>query len=110
MSRVASSARGLLAALVLSLALSACVVAPGPGGYTVGWVSAAPPAPLFEPVGPPPRAGWFWVNGSWRWTGNRYAWNRGYWQAPRTGYRWVPNRWDRGPQGWHATPGHWQPR
>lgn len=111
MANIPSGARNLLAAVTLSLALAGCVVGPGPGGfYSGGFVTTAPPAPLFESVGPPPYPGWFWVGGSWNWAGNRYRWNRGHWQAPRAGYRWVPQRWDRGSRGWRSERGHWERR
>lgn len=103
--------RNVVAALTLSLVLTACVVGPTPyGDVGVGWVSIAPPAPQYEVIGAPPAPGWFWVGGSWGWTGGRYVWNRGHWQAPRRGYTWVPQRWDRGPHGWRSNPGHWERR
>ena len=106
MAKILPSARSLIVALTLSLALSACVVGP-PTGYSVGFVTTAPPAPIFESPGLAPGPGWFWINGYWSWNGGRYVWSHGYWQAPRRGYRWVPNRWERSPRGWRSMPGHW---
>lgn len=111
MSTIASSFRSLLAALALSLVLSACVVGPAPyGEYGGAYVSIAPPAPQYEYFGAAPYPGWFWVGGYWDWVGGRYSWVRGHWQAPRAGYRWVPHRWVHGERGWHLQRGHWQRR
>ena len=110
MSKIPSSVRCLLAALTLSLALSACVVGPAPGYGGAGFVTIAPPALQFESYGAPPQPGWFWVGGYWGWSGGRYVWMRGHWQGPRAGYRWVPQRWVRTQGGWRSNPGHWARR
>jgi hypothetical protein len=69
-------------------------------------IIVAPPAPRVEVV-PPPRAGYVWDPGHWRWDGGRYIWVGGHWQRVRAGYRWVPGHWiQRGPN-WRWVPGHW---
>jgi hypothetical protein len=106
----ASVTRNLLAlvALGLTLALSACVVAPTPGGLYVGpAIAAAPPPAQVEYYGAPPVAGYFWVGGYWNWVGGRYLWVGGHWQAPRAGYRWEERHWVRGRDGWHMNGGRW---
>ncbi len=111
MLNIRSSTRIFLAALTLSLALSACVVGPVPDDYYGGsYVTLAPPAPRYEYYGVAPNPGWFWVGGYWRWRGDRYDWERGHWQAPRRGYAWVPHRWVRGDRGWRSEEGHWERR
>jgi hypothetical protein len=64
-----------------------------------------PPARVEAP--PPPRDGFVWDPGHWRWMHGQYAWAPGHWQAVRVGYRWVPGHWaPRGPN-WRWIPGHW---
>jgi hypothetical protein len=104
-----NSLRVAAAAVVLTAALSACIVAPAPGYYGET-VYTAPPALQYEAVGVAPAAGYFWIGGGWFWEGGRYAWHPGYWAAPRAGYRWVPRGWERAGSGWHAREGHWERR
>ncbi|MEO6972740.1 MAG: hypothetical protein ABI135_04865 [Rhodoferax sp.] len=107
-----------LAAIVVSLCLSACVVAPLPGPQAMNPYPQYPGEPdVVAPVGPPqpyseaitvaPAPGYLWIGGFWGWGGGRYAWNAGHWEAPRPGYRWAPRTWVRGPGGWHQRGGHW---
>src|SRR5690349_11701486 len=91
-----NSLRLTLVAALATAALSACVVAPGPGyGYYGETVVEAPP-------------GYVWIGGSWYWEGGRYAWHPGYWSAPRPGYHWAPRTWERTGGGWRAREGHWE--
>ncbi|HEX4619095.1 MAG TPA: hypothetical protein VH135_05165 [Steroidobacteraceae bacterium] len=106
-----NSLRLALIASLATAALSACVVAPGPGyGYYYGeTVYQAPPAPQYEAVvGVAPAPGYFWIGGGWLWEGGRYGWHPGYWSAPRPGYHWVPHTWVRAGGGWRASRGHWE--
>ncbi len=102
--------RNAAIALLLPLALSACVVGP-PGYYRNGYYGAgiflAPPAPRVEYYGPAPDPGDIWISGYWQWAGGGYRWQRGYWSAPRPGYRWVPHRWEHGEHGWRMSGGRW---
>ncbi|MFD1554200.1 YXWGXW repeat-containing protein [Paraburkholderia silviterrae] len=92
--------QALLAAVVLTLA-GTCALA-----QTVIIAPQAPPAPRAE-VMPPPRAGYVWDPGHWRWERGAYIWAPGHWQPVRRGYRWVPGHWvARGPN-WRWVPGHW---
>lgn len=101
-----SSVRIAIAATLMGVALSGCIVAPAP--EPVGEVAyTAPPAPQVEVVGVAPTPGYFWVGGNWFWEGGRYAWHPGYWQAPRPGYRWVPHSYVRAGNGWRMQRGHW---
>lgn len=72
-------------------------------------LGVAPPAPRFERV-PPPRTGFVWAPGHWRWNprARRYVWANGRWMRGRPGYRYAPARWQRGPHGhWHYRAGYW---
>jgi WXXGXW repeat (2 copies) len=96
--------RTKLLSAALAVALLASPVAAS-AQVEVG-VTIAPPAVRYEPV-PPPRAGWVWAPGYWRWVNGQYAWYRGHWIVARPGYRWVVGAWaPRGPR-WYYAPGHW---
>jgi WXXGXW repeat (2 copies) len=47
---------------------------------------APPPARLI--VAPPPRFGYVWAPGYWRWEGGRHIWHRGCWIRERHGRHW----------------------
>lgn len=67
-----------------------------------------PPAPVYEPVPPPPGVDLVWVPGYWGWNGGRYVWFRGrYVHRPYAGARWVPDRWHHGPHGYVHDRGYW---
>jgi hypothetical protein len=103
-----SRKRSLLAGAALCLLVSACVVAPTPGGLYVGpAIAAAPPPPQVEYYGAAPAPGFFWIGGYWNWVGGRYAWVGGHWERPRPGYRWEGRRWVHGRDGWHMNGGRW---
>ncbi len=95
----------LAVALSLSLALSACVVAPR--RYDGPAVLVAPPPPHVEYYGAPPYPGYVWIGGYWRWAPHGYVWMRGHWVPPRAGFRWVPRRWVHTPRGWRLMGGRW---
>ncbi len=104
-----------LTAIVASLCLSACVVAPLPGppaaaaypGESVVVAPVAPPPLYAETITVAPAPGYIWIGGYWGWGGGRYAWNAGHWEPPHPGYYWAPRTWVRGPGGWHQRGGHW---
>ena len=102
--------RNAAIAVVLPLALGACVVGP-PGyygdDYYGGGVRVAPPAPEVEYYGQAPYPGDIWIGGYWQWAGGGYRWQRGYWSAPRAGYYWEPHRWVRRGDGWRMEGGRW---
>jgi len=76
-------------------------------GVFVG-VQVAPPAPVYEPL-PPPRVGWVWAPGYWRWNGYRHVWIGGRYIRARPGYRYYPPRWEHGPRGdWRFREYGWQ--
>lgn len=53
------------------------------------WVAVpfAPRTPPIEYVPPSPVEGAVWVNGTWQWYGERYAWSPGTWTIPPAGAR-----------------------
>ena len=69
-------------------------------------VKTAPPVELVEEV-PPPRPGYIWVRGHWRWNGSRHEWAKGHWEPERVGLRYVQPRWDHVGDEWHFTAGFW---
>ena len=69
-------------------------------------IGTAPPAPVYE-VAPPPRYGYVWAPGYYRWENGRHIWTPGRWMAERVGYRWVPDRWEQGSNGWSYVAGRW---
>ena len=72
-------------------------------------VRVAPPPPIVERYGPPPRPGYAWVNGYHRWDGGRYVWTPGYWAAPpRPRARWIPGHWVNRRGGYVYVQGFWR--
>ena len=69
-------------------------------------VTVAPPTPRVVAV-PPPRAGYVWADGYWRWNGHRHVWVDGHWVHARPGWRWVPDHWVAAGPRWHFVPGRW---
>ena len=93
--------------LLAAFALSAATVALPTAAATVVEIQVAPPAPRVEVV-PPPRVGYVWAPGYWRWNGRRHVWINGSWMRERRGWRWQPETWVQGPNGrWHLRRGYW---
>jgi hypothetical protein len=100
---------------MMKKALLAAVVAASVAGLSgpvlsapaVVVVQTAPPAPRHE-VMPSPRHGKVWVEGHWRWTGNRYAWDQGHWVSQRSGYAWNNPQWVERNGRWYYTEGNWR--
>ncbi|MGH8666809.1 MAG: YXWGXW repeat-containing protein [Burkholderiales bacterium] len=65
-----------------------------------------PPLPRYEAM-PPPRSGFVWAPGHWRWNGCKHAWTAGHWEKKHPGAQWVPDRWLRAGRTWRFEPGHW---
>lgn len=97
----------LALALVVSLALPGCVVAPDQGHYADGVVLVAPPAVRVEVIGVPPVAGSVWIAGYWDWVGGRHVWVPGRWVPGKPRHHWVAARWIREGDGWRMQRGHW---
>ncbi len=97
-----------LAGVMLSLALTGCVVAPAAQPYYGEPVMVAPPPPRVEIVGVAPYPGYIWIGGYWGWQGGRHAWVPGRWEAPRHGHHYVPHQWEPHGSHWRERPGYWQ--
>jgi len=72
-------------------------------------VKIAPPHAIVERRGPPPGAGYVWIDGYHRWDGNAYVWVPGRWELPPAGHHhWVAHRWVHRDGGWALVEGHWR--
>ena len=70
-------------------------------------IGVPPPPPRVEAV-PPPRSGYVWAPGYWRWEGRRHVWMDGHWERARPGHYWVAERWVQEGRHWRLEPGHWE--
>ncbi len=103
-----STTRKLALLVALGIASAGALYAPiaaAAGGLDIG-IDVAPPALPYEVI-PPPRAGFVWAPGYWRWEGQRHVWVRGDWVAVRPGYVYHQARWERHHDGWHLHEGYW---
>jgi hypothetical protein len=75
----------------------------------IGIVIGRTPTPLrYERRGPPPGAGFLWVDGYWGLDRGRYVWVPGRWERPPyAGAYWSHPHYDRYEDGWHYHEGHW---
>lgn len=72
-------------------------------------IRIGPPPVVVERPGPPPRPGYAWIAGYYRWTGRAYMWVPGHYVVPpRPWLIWVPSRWVRRNRGWVFMGGHWR--
>jgi hypothetical protein len=71
-------------------------------------IGVAPPPARFERV-PPPRRGYVWAPGYWRWNApaHRHVWVGGYWVRMRPGYHYRPAHWVRHGHDWRFRGGYW---
>ena len=95
------------AAIALALAAPPAVT---PAGAQISLnmsIGVPPPAPRYEVV-PPPRQGYAWAPGYWRWEHDRHVWSEGHWMEAREGHHWEPDHWVRHENGWSHNPGHWE--
>jgi hypothetical protein len=70
-------------------------------------IEVAPPAPRVVEA-PPPRAGYVWAPGYWRWDGHQHVWADGRWMRERHGQHWVPEHWGERHGHYHFEPGRWE--
>lgn len=95
----------------LGLTFAGAIYAPPAAArpHVVVGVSVAPPPPRFERV-PPPRRGYVWAPGYWRWNahGRRHVWVTGHWVGVRRGYHYRPAHWVRVRHGWRLEEPSWR--
>ena len=97
----------LLAGLSLAFA-GLSYTPPATAGVVIVNAGIAPPPPRFERM-PPPRVGYVWAPGYWRWNpyAHRHVWAGGYWVPARPGYIYRPARWAPYGHGYRFYPGGW---
>ncbi|WP_233581241.1 hypothetical protein [Acidipila sp. EB88] len=72
-------------------------------------VRVAPPPPIVEHYGPPPRPGYVWVGGFHRWDGGRYVWTPGHYALPpHPGAVWVRDGYYPHGGGYRYRHGYWR--
>jgi len=108
--RMRTLARTFAVLTALGLGLGASAYAPDAAARTqisVG-INVAPPAPRYEVV-PPPRVGYAWAPGYWRWDpyAHRHVWVVGRWMPARHGYVYRQPRWEHYRGGWRFHDGYW---
>ncbi|HWU75348.1 MAG TPA: hypothetical protein VN043_02495 [Rhodanobacter sp.] len=76
-------------------------------GVGVG-IGVAPPAPRYERA-PPPRHGYVWAPGYWRWSGraHRHVWVGGHWEHNHPGHHYHPAHWVQRGHHWRFQDGYW---
>lgn len=102
-----STRRGLLATIpALALAATTLPKAAEAQGVTLSF--GPPPPPVYARPVPPPRRGYVWAPGHWRWNGYRHVWVEGTWLRDRRGYHYSEPRWAENDGRWRYHPGVWQ--
>jgi hypothetical protein len=73
----------------------------------VVYIPEPPPAPRAEikPAPPGPKA--VWIDGHWKWAGNKYIWKQGHWEKHPKG-KWVTGHYAKRGHGHVWVPGHWK--
>ena len=88
-----------------AVSLAACVAYPA---HAAGIeIEIAPPAPRVVEV-PPPRPGFEWAPGYWRYEGHHHVWVDGHWLKGRRGQHWVADRWTPHGNHYRYEKGHWE--
>jgi len=106
--RIGSLKRVISPFVAPALAAALLIGSAAPASSAVGIeVQIAPPAPRVVAV-PPPRAGFVWAPGYYRWDGHQHVWVDGRWIRERRGFHWVPEHWDEFRGRYHFIPGHWE--
>jgi hypothetical protein len=95
-----------LARVVLVASLGAAYAYPAYSGVGID-IEVAPPAPIVVQA-PPPRPGYVWAPGFWRWEGHRHVWVGGHFLRERRGYHWMGDHWTEHGGRYHYEPGHWE--
>ena len=94
----------------LGLTFAGATYAPPANARTqvVVGIGVAPPPPRFERA-PPPRRGYVWAPGYWRWNGyaHRHVWVGGSWVRVHPGRYYRPAHWVHHGRQWRFQPGYW---
>jgi hypothetical protein len=101
-----SSKRGRLVLSALAATMLVGSVAPAFSAVGID-INIAPPAPRVVEV-PPPRPGFVWAPGYYRWDGHQHVWVDGHFMREHRGSHWVPEHWDERHGRYHFEPGHWE--
>lgn len=98
----------LIMALSSVVVLQGCAVYARPHRGVKVVAPYSPPAPKVVVKPAAPGAGYVWVGGFWKWTGNGYTWKKGHWvHRPAKHRYWVKGHWKKRRGGWIWIPGHW---
>ncbi len=104
--------RRVVPVAVLGGALAACTVHGRAGVFvpapTAVVVVEQPPPPPPRRVVVVQRPGYIWVDGYYRWNGNRYVWRDGYYERQRANHVYRPGRWERRGNGHVWVEGRWE--
>jgi hypothetical protein len=95
------------AVIPAAVAATFLVGAVAPSFAAVIDIEVAPP-PARVIAAPPPRPGFVWAPGYYRWDGHRHIWVDGHFIRERRGSHWVPEHWDERHGRYHFEPGHWE--
>ena len=98
--------RTLFAALLLAAAAAAPSASFARGHVDV-YVGPEPPPPREVEV-PPPRHGYVWAPGYWRWEQRHHVWAKGHWERERHGMYWAPGHWVEREGRWAFVAPRWQ--
>ena len=104
----AASSRGLSRLLLPAFAATMFMGSVAPAFSAVGIDIEIAPPPARVIVAPPPRPGFVWAPGYYRWDGHRHVWVDGHFIRERRGLHWVPEHWDEHHGRYHFVPGHWE--
>lgn len=104
--------------VLLSFAVSACVVHTHPAGPAYAEneeqpgeaeAAAEPPPPQQEVVSAAPTPHHVWIQGHWAWRYNKWVWVGGHWHKNPHKKVWVAGHWRKHSHGrWVWVNGHWQ--
>ena len=102
-----STRRGLLAALPALAAAALALPATAEAQSVTLDFGPPPPPPRARPV-PPPRRGYVWAPGHYRWNGRRHVWVEGQWIRDRRGRHYRNPEWVERDGRWGYYPGRWE--
>lgn len=105
---IVNVSRNFSNSFIQSLAFAAAISFAVIGCTRTAYIVQDPPPPQEESKSPSPGPKHTWVDGHWKWSGNRYIWVSGHWEKQRGNKTFVAGHWDRTAHGWRWVPGHWR--